>query len=152
MKQRFLTRSAVIVMLIADFGGDKKILLQRRKNTGFADGLWDLSCSGHVEEGESMSQTCSRECEEELGLKISSDNFKFFTLIHKRDKDFDLTYYNGYFYVESFVGEPECCELDKCSELKWFSLDCLPEDMIDDRKQAIKAFKDGNHYLEYGWK
>ncbi|MGN0818391.1 MAG: NUDIX domain-containing protein, partial [Candidatus Coproplasma sp.] len=124
-------------MLIKDFGGDIKILLQRRKNTGFADGLWDLSCSGHVEENESMINTCSRECEEELGLKIYAEDFNFFALIHKRDRDCDLTYYNGYFYSQNFLGEPEICEPEKCSEISWFSLDNLPDDMIDDRRQAV---------------
>lgn len=139
-------------MLIKNFGGDKKILLQRRQNTGFADGLWDLSCSGHVEEGESMTQACRRECEEELGIKLSQSDFKFFLLIHKRDEEYDLTYYNGYFSVENFFGEPEIFEPEKCAEIKWFSLNELPDDMIGDRKQAIKAYFSGNNYVEYGWK
>lgn len=151
MKNRYLTRSAVIVMLIKDFDGERKILLQRRKNTGFADGLWDLSCSGHVEEGESMTVTCLRECKEELGIELCADKIKFFALIHKFDKDSNLTYYNGYFYTDDFECEPIICEPEKCSEIKWFALDELPDDMINDRKDAVKAFLKGVSYIEYGW-
>lgn len=138
-------------MLFKDFGGVKKVLLQRRQNTGFADGLWDLSCSGHVEENESMTQTCARECEEELGVKLAPNDFNFFTLIHKRDREYNLTYYNGYFLVENFDGEPKICEPQKCCEIAWFPLNGLPDDMIDDRKLAIKAYSDGVHYIEFGW-
>lgn len=50
MKERFLTRSVVILMLIRDTKDGEEILLQKRQNTGYADGYYDLSASGHVEE------------------------------------------------------------------------------------------------------
>lgn len=152
MKSRFLTPSAAIVMLLRANGGKTEVLLQRRKNTGFMDGKWDLSCSGHVEHGENMTQAAVREANEELGVVISPDKMKFFVLIHKRDEECDLTYFNAYFACEKFLGEPKICEIEKCSELKWFDLDNLPDDLIDDRKQAVKAYKNGKHYIEYGWK
>ena len=70
MKERFLTPSAAIVMLLKDDGGATKVLLQRRQNTGFMDGKWDLSCSGHVEHGESISEAAAREAKEELGVTV----------------------------------------------------------------------------------
>lgn len=42
---RYRTLSAVFVMIIKDH----KILLQKRKNTGYSDGKYDLAASGHVE-------------------------------------------------------------------------------------------------------
>lgn len=151
MKERFCVPYASIVMLLKNEDGKIKILLQRRQNTGFADGFWDLSCSGHVERGESMSQAAVREAKEELGVKIPVDKLKFFTFVHKREKEWDLTYCNAYFVCAEFVGEPKICEPEKCSELKWFDLDKLPEDLINDRKCAVKAYLDGVHYIEYGW-
>lgn len=151
MKQRFLTPSAVVVALLRGDGEDTEILLQRRKNTGFADGLWDLSCSGHVEEGESMTASAVRECREELGIELVYDDLHFFLLIHKRDREFDLTYYNGYFVCKIFKGEPAVCECNKCEELRWFNLKKLPQDMIPDRKLAINALLNRIPYLEYGW-
>ncbi|MDE7300978.1 MAG: NUDIX domain-containing protein [Clostridia bacterium] len=148
MKDYFKTPSAAIVMLVRD----GKILLQRRQNTGFMDGMWDLSCSGHVEHGESMSKAAAREAAEELGIKILPEKLKFFAFIHKREEEWDLTYYNAYFACEEYEGEPQICEPEKCSELKWFDLDGLPDDLINDRKQAVKAYLSGEPYIEYGWK
>jgi len=151
MSERFSVPSASIVMLIKCECGKRKVLLQRRQNTGFMDGLWDLSCSGHVEHGESMSEAAAREAKEELGITITPNQLKFFALIHKREEEWDLTYYNAYFVCENFSGEPQIGEPQKCSELKWFDLDNLPDDLINDRKQAVKAFFEGVHYIEYGW-
>lgn len=151
MKERFCVPSASVVMLLRNDGGKTKVLLQRRQNTGFMDGLWDLSCSGHVEHGESMSEAAAREIKEELGVSVTPDKLYFFVLIHKREKEWDLTYYNSYFVCKEFDGEPRICEPEKCSELKWFDLDNLPDDLINDRKKAVQAYIDGVHYIEYGW-
>ncbi len=151
MKERFSTPSASIVMLVKNEDGKTKVLLQRRQNTGFMDGMWDLSCSGHVEHAESMSEAAAREAKEELGVTIPPDNLKFFVLVHKREKEWDLTYYNAYFVCKEFDGEPTICEPEKCYELKWFELDDLPDDLINDRKCAVKAYLEGVDYIEYGW-
>lgn len=152
MGQRFLTPSAVVVMITKICLGQTYVLLQRRKNTGFADGLWDLSCSGHVEDGESMTDACVRECAEELGIHVAREDLKFFTLIHKRDKECNLVYYNGYFYLNKYEGQPTVCEHDKCSQICWFNILSLPEDIIPDRRAAIEAYIAKVPYLEYGWK
>lgn len=149
--QPFKTPSAVIVLLVRQSAGKKQVLLQRRRNTGFADGMWDFSCSGKVEEGESMIQTAVREAREELGVRFSPHKLEFLCLVHKRDKQFNIVFYNSYFLCSDFDGEPTICEAEKCSELKWFDLDDLPDDLIDDRRQALKAYLGGKHYLEYGW-
>lgn len=147
-----MTPSAVVVLLTRSCDGKQYVLLQRRKNTGFADGLWDLSCSGHVEENESMTSACVRECAEELGIIVRAEDCEFIALIHKRDREFDLTYYNGYFEISQFNGEPRICESDKCSEMAWFELNHLPVDIIPDRAVAVKAYLSGQSYSEFGWK
>ena len=151
MTERFKAPSACILLLIKQENCRKKVLLQRRRNTGFADGLWDFSCSGHVEHGESMKDTVVREAKEELGIKIEKSSVNFSVFVHKREEESDITYYNAYFVCYDFVGEPRVCESGKCAELKWFDIDNLPEDLIDDRKEVAKAFLNGVHYLEYGW-
>lgn len=50
-------------------GSDGRIFLQKRsllKDT--AKGLWDSSCSGHVDSGEDYDTAATRELQEELGL------------------------------------------------------------------------------------
>ncbi len=147
--ERFLTPSAVIVALFKEIDGKKCVLLQRRQNTGFADGSWDLSCSGHVERGETMTAAAVREAKEELGVNLCAESLRFAVLVHKRDKEF--VYINPYFICTDFDGEPQICEPEKCSEMKWFDIENLPEDLIDDRRRALTAYLNGERYIEYGW-
>ena len=147
----YKTPSAIILMLLRKAGGKTQILLHRRENTGFADGLWDFSCAGKVENGEPMTATALREAKEELGVTVSAENLQFAVLVHKCDKPCGLVFYNAYFICDVFDGEPTVCEPEKCSELKWFDFDNLPENLIDDRKCALKAYLSGVRYIEYGW-
>ena len=50
----------------------KKVLLQKRMNTGFMDGYYDATVSGHIEANESITQAALRETREEIGLEIPS--------------------------------------------------------------------------------
>jgi isopentenyldiphosphate isomerase len=43
-------------------------------------GVWDSSCSGHVDSGETYDQTAVRELGEELGLKLKSTPEKLFKI------------------------------------------------------------------------
>lgn len=149
MKERFLTRSVVILMLIRDTKDGEEILLQKRQNTGYADGYYDLSASGHVEEGESMIKALIREAKEEIGIEIKQEDVEFVTFIHKNTDN--LPYYNGYFKVTKYDGEVKIGEPEKCEEIKWFNINNLPENIIDDRRQAIINYKNITKYSEYGW-
>jgi 8-oxo-dGTP pyrophosphatase MutT (NUDIX family) len=69
-KERSLFRSAVFVAIENERG---EILLQRRGKTGFLDGYWDLSATGHLEYNESCDECGVREVLEETGLHIVPD-------------------------------------------------------------------------------
>lgn len=143
--------AAIILLLMRRNNGKEQVLLQRRKNTGFADGKWDFSCAGKVEDGETMRQTALREAKEELGVEISIGELQFAALVHKRDRAANLVYYNAYFICQKFCNEPTIAEPEKCSKLQWFDVDGLPDNLIDDRKHAFKAYLNGERYIEYGW-
>ncbi len=151
MTEYYKTPSSVIVLLLKKDGGETYVLCQKRKNTGFADGLWDFSCSGKVEEGETMREAAVREAGEELGITINPDNLRFAALGHKRDKGCGLTFYKAYFTLTVYEGEPSICESEKCAELKWFALSDLPSDIMEEDKVAAATFLRGEHYFEYGW-
>lgn len=144
---RFSVPVAVVVLVTRISGGGRQVLLQRRQNTGFGDGMWDFACSGHVEEGEFPSSACVRECMEELGISAKEEDFSLFTLIYK--KDGETTYVNPYFHLKAYAGEPRINEPSKCSELKWFFDGDLPADLLPDRKAAYNAFLKGVPYIEY---
>ena len=60
-------------MLMREQDGAEQIVLQKRRRTGYADGLWDVSVSGNVEAGEPRKAELIREAAEELGLIDDED-------------------------------------------------------------------------------
>lgn len=152
MKERFLTRSAVILMLIRNSKEGEEILLQKRKNTGYMDGYYDLSASGHVEKDESMTAALIRESKEELGIDIREENIEFVTMMHTNTPGTNQIYYNGFFKVIKYNGEVKVNEPAKCEEVRWFNLNELPQNILQDRMQAINNYINNIKYSEFGWK
>lgn len=144
---RYRTLSAVFAIILKN----DHILLQKRKNTGYEDGKYDVAVSGHVEKNESLKETIIRESMEEIGIKVEKDNIDFVTLIHKNDISYDNIYYNVYFIIREFDGIPTIKEPEKNSELKWFNLNKLPLTLIEDRKLAISNYLNESTYSEVGW-
>ena len=150
MKERYKTLSAVMLILIREENGKEQIILQKRKNTGYMDGYWDYAASGHVEYMESMKMAMKREAKEELCIDIDLEDLEFVSLIHKKN-DIDTIYYNGYFKATKWKGEPKVGEPSKNEEIKWFDIDNLPDNLVDDRKEAIKNYINQLPYSEFGW-
>lgn len=149
---RFRTIAAVLVLLTRkNANGEEEYLLQKRQNTGFADGMWDFSASGHVENGEPMTATVCREAKEETCVDITPDSIEFMGLLHSLGSDGEPRFL-GCFKVKNYSGEIKIGEPEKVAELKWFSKNELPDNIIDSRKVALEMFKDSdNYYQEIGW-
>ena len=147
-KERFKVCSAVGVMLMREKNGKEEILLQKRQNTGFCDGFYDFSATGHVEANESMTKALIREAKEEIDVDIKEDNIEFVCLIHKTGEE---VYYNGYFKVTKWEGEPKINEPEKNEEIKWFDINDIPDNLVPDRKLAIENYRKGFKYGEFGW-
>ena len=146
MAEHARTLSAVFPIILREVGGRTEILLHRRQNTGFMDGLWDISASGHVDEGETATQTVVRECMEEIGITVRAEDVKFAHLSHRFSPD--RVYYDIYFAVQEYSGTPRIMEPDKCSELAWFDIENLPADIIALRKTDIQNYKNAIPYSE----
>jgi len=57
---------------------DGSILVQRRAAVKENNpGLWDVSCAGHISAGESAIDAAIRESEEELGISLERDEFRY---------------------------------------------------------------------------
>jgi isopentenyl-diphosphate delta-isomerase type 1 len=53
------------------FNATGQVFLQKRSmSKDMSPGLWDSSCSGHVDAGEAYDQAAQRELREELGVKL----------------------------------------------------------------------------------
>ncbi len=143
-KDRFETPAAVFIFFIQD----NKILLHRRKGTGWQDGNYDVP-SGHLEALEQLEECASRESKEEAGLIVDPANINLVHYIHCRFGDY--TYFQYYLQASRFDGIPIIMEKDKCDHMDWFDLDALPDNLVPYVMQAIEKVKNGEFYSKYGW-
>ena len=128
---RFCGKTATAII----FYPPNNILLIKRLTPPFV-GYWALP-GGRSESGETPEQTVVREVKEETGLNVAV--LRKVGEYHEKGVQggFDYDYYPTCFVVNPIGGElkRQDCEI---SEIKLFSLDCLPElafehsDMIKD--------------------
>jgi isopentenyl-diphosphate delta-isomerase type 1 len=73
---RGLLHRAVHVLV---FNSRGEVFLQKRSmKKDRQPGVWDSSCSGHVDSGEDYDQTAVRELQEEIGLKLKAPLARLF--------------------------------------------------------------------------
>lgn len=140
---------AVFLILLKKEDKKTKILLQKRQNTGYMDNMWDLCASGHVESGESATDSIIREAYEETEIKILKENLEFAGFYYNNIKE--KTYGYIYFKANKYENTPKINEPEKCSELKWFDIENLPSDMIPDRKISVINYLNNKFFGEFGW-
>lgn len=125
---------------------DGKVLLSRRQNKGWGDGLLCIP-GGHVEPDETVLQAAIREAKEELGLHLSKDDLAYLCTEVKNN--------SGKFYISiEFIAktdqEPQNNEPHECSELVWVDPKNLPDDVIPNFKNIIeKGYLAQEKYIEF---
>ncbi len=144
MTHRFTYIGSAYLFLIED----NKILLQRRFQTGFMDGYYGVP-AGHLDGNETAREGCAREIKEEIGISVNPEEMEVVHVMHRKavhDEriDFFLT-------TKSYSGEIENVEPHKCDDLSWFSLDNLPENMVDYVRVALEKYRKGVTYSEFGY-
>ena len=128
---------------------EKKILLIRRYNTGFDDGFYAFA-GGGVDGDEPNTSAVMREANEELGITLKKEDLKVVHALHIKS-------INGGEYVQFFMqankweGEPKIMEPNKCDDVKWFSLDALPQNIMPSVKSVIEHVNNNIFYSEFGW-
>ena len=115
--------------------GGREILLQLRQNTGYMDGYWEVSAGGHVEAGESFTDTVIREAKEEIGIDILPEDLRLGTIIHFLEERYVIAYYR----VTKYTGIPTVNDKDKVVELRWFPYNALPENLMPRDKEVLQA-------------
>lgn len=141
--ERFRLRSAVYLILIQD----GKVLLSKRKNTGWEDGNYTL-VSGHLERGESVINAMVREAKEEAGINVLPGDLEVKVVMHRKA---NYEYIDFFLSVKKWEGEIVNTEPDKCEELKWFELDKLPENMIPSMRIGLENYQKGIFFSEAGF-
>ena len=135
------------VLLFIEIGG--KVMLIKRKNTGYRDGWYCLS-GGHLDIGERITDAAAREAEEELGIRMHKSGLRLVNTIHKLEKGKSAIIFT--FRLRTWRGTIRNAEPDKCSEIGWYRPDLLPKRTIPYVRQVIKNIRNNVSYSEYGWK
>jgi len=141
----------VRVAVLAIIEAEDKLLLLRRYNTGWRDGLFTL-VGGHADGNESLRTAMARELEEEIGIKVSDEDLDFVHLLHISPKVAGDEFFYNIFKVKKYQGTPSICEPNKADALEWFLFDKLPENIIPLMKVTLTKIYQGEIYSEYGWK
>jgi isopentenyldiphosphate isomerase len=123
------------------------VLLQKRKG-GWADKQWDASVCGHVDHGEGPRLAAKHEAIEELCVNVDIKDMNFNSVVYKEVGGEDYAFYNFSFFTYKWKKTPIVGEKDKCYEIKWFDINKLPKNLIDDRKVSMKNFLTKNYYNE----
>lgn len=138
---RFTLVPAAYVLLL---DGDR-VLLQRRAKTGYYDEFWAASVAGHIESGESVYETALRETREELGVTFELDDLEPLTTMHRTaapglpvDQRVDF-----FFACRRWSGTPALQE-DTASDLRWFELGELPDDVVHHERFVLDRLRDGD--------
>ncbi len=147
-EEHFRALSAVFPVILRTADNRKQVLLHRRANTGYMDGMLDFAGSGHVDENESATQAVVRECMEELGIIVHPEDVSFAHLSHRLNQNSQYTYYDIYFFVRAYEGTPYIAEPDKSTQLEWFDVEALPADVIEIRKMALGQLLRSIYYSE----
>lgn len=124
--------------------GDGRVLLGRRLDTGFGDGLFHVP-AGHLEAGESAVAGLIREAREEVGVEIDAGDVEFAHVLHSDER------VQMFFTVRRWRGEVANREPEKCSELRWFDPGALPAEIVEYCKVGVRAALSGRVFSELGW-
>ena len=87
-----------------------------------------------------------REAYEEAGITVDKDDLKFAHVMQQYE---NAEYFDFYFTVRTWTGEPAIREPDKCDDMRWFPLDTLPDNLVPNVRQAIEAYSRGEYYSEF---
>lgn len=127
---------------------DGRLLLLRRANTGFADGLYQPP-GGHQVAGESVTAAAIRECHEEARIEVAAADLTPVCV---------LPYGSGggqgvdfIFAAETFTGAGSIGEPDRCDDARWFALDALPANAVPFLAAALACRRDGRWFHEVGF-
>ena len=145
MKKRFRCTVAVHLLLIRG----KKLLLLRRYNTGFCDGMFSVP-AGHIDGNENVIEAMLRETKEEITVDVDEKDLKFTQVMHRKKPDEERI--DFFFESQSWNGKIKIGEPDKCDKLEWADLDNLPENIVPYVRHAIEQYIRKKYLSFFGWR
>jgi 8-oxo-dGTP diphosphatase len=143
-RKRFMMTVAVYLVYIRD----GKVLLLRRANTGYADGMYSM-IAGHMDGNETIQQAMSRESLEEGRIKIEEQDIDIVHVMHRRAEDGERIDY--FCTARKMEGEPLIGEPEKCDDLSWFPIDDVPQNTLPYIKIALEQIGRNSIFSSVGF-
>lgn len=129
---------------------DGNMLLARRFNTGYADGLYQMP-SGHIEENEYPVEAAAREAKEEVGVDIDIADLAFVHASYRINQNDDAGDYVDFFFKTSkWSGDPFNAEPEKCDGLIWVPMNELPSNTVPVIKEVVARILNNEPFSEIG--
>lgn len=127
----------------------EKILLMRREGSGYYDGWYSVP-AGHVEAGELPIDALVRETKEELGIILGNNDVRLVHTMYRTKHDETGDRVDLFFEAAKWTGEITNTEPHKCDDVRWFSIDSLPKNIMHHVREAIENIENGISYSELG--
>ena len=127
---------------------DNKILLIKRKNTGFADGFYSTP-AGKLEPKESVVKAMIRETKEEINIQIDNETLRIVQVMNRNGCDKERIDY--FFMVDRWDGKIKNNEPNKCDDIRWFDINNIPNNTIPYIKEAITNIQKNIKFSLFGW-
>lgn len=141
MPERFKMIGGVLNIILKE----NKVLMMLRQNK-FDSNLYSLP-GGCLEHEESVVAGAIREIKEEVNLTVEAAGLKVVSVMHRiTPSDWHSTEF--VLVCHRFSGEPKIMEPDKCSDLQWFPLGKLPQNISLYAKQAINNYINNEAFSE----
>lgn len=125
-----------------------KYLFVKRAHTTWMNGYYGLP-AGKVEVGEGFLPAAIREAKEEVGITIFPAGIKHAVTLWRLAEDTGLEWCDVAFDVSSWKGEPYNAEPDVHSEIAWFGMRELPDNVIPSVRRMLELHEAGETYGEY---
>lgn len=127
---------------------NNEILMHQRSNLKKVyPNLWSCFVRGHVKAHESSVDSCIREIEEELGIKVTANNINFLYTSKSIEQNPNTSYINNIFFdnyitIHDIKIKDLRLQVDEVSEVKFINYKDLEELIKSNDESLIPNFED----------
>jgi len=140
MTERYRIIPAMFIIVYTEEAGERRVLLQRRINTDYRDGWYDVP-SGHYEAKDEVPPIAAvRELQEETGLIVKPEDLELFQMVTNEHERSGKPYWYLFFRVPltRCIGTYAIQEPGLCDDMRFFPINQLPENIVPQVRQALE--------------
>jgi 8-oxo-dGTP pyrophosphatase MutT (NUDIX family) len=126
--------------------GGRVLLVRRSAEAAFAPNLWHASAAGKVEPGEDVVAAATRECSEELGVRVEPGDLEFSHVMHSQEGS---GWVHFFFVCGSWDGPITNAEPHKHTDMEWFPAHRPPEDTVEYCARALAHGLTGRRFSQH---